>query len=551
MSDALTYLMGNRWTKDAEGEFITVEDSYAVPPVSLSVEGKSTQVTTTGKNLLSDDMADWPTRNISGANRPTFLMPVESGETYTYHRNATGAIGIIAHWYNEDTEEKALAGVGTWTNHATQTITNDGGWTHLSLACTGITTMLLRYREAQLEVGSSATPYEQYSKGKPSPSPDWPQPILSVDELGLEIHGKQLMDWEHPFKTGSFYYDENTGSRFYPSSDSGVSTQIDGDNLVISIGAGWKGAVYRTPNLPSGTKCYVKIPNGVHSGSGSQYGSNIYVVDKDNVVTRRISHKASLAVGSYAITLAEGEAAFVFTVGFRSSTTGTITFEKPQIELGSTATEYAPYIGTTVPNLLPDGYSLRSLPNGIKDELHLTYLRPSDRPGWAWYDRKLVKRVDLTILDGSESYGSEGGRYYVRQNNMKRLDDYSQSLLCDYLKPYPRQSYIGGVVYFVSGISGYYHATAYAGQNWFYVAIEKDMTASDTKQWVSEHHISVQYPLATPETTSLDPIELPAMQSGLTNVWSDPSTNLSITYERDRNIVISNLKASIDDLATS
>ena len=121
-----------------------------------------------------------------------------------------------------------------------------------------------------------------------------------------------------------------------------------------------------------------------------------------------------------------------------------------------------------------------------------------------------------------------------------------------HLKVYSKQGDIGGVVNFVSGISGYARAeTYYPGRNWIYLAIEKGMTAADTKQWVSEHPMVVIYLLAAPITTQLDPIELPIMQAGITNIWTDPSTSLSVTYERDRNIVISKLEAAAADLATS
>lgn len=48
--------------------------------------------------------------------------------------------------------------------------------------------------------------------------------------------------------------------------------------------------------------------------------------------------------------------------------TGTIEIRHPQLELGSTATEYEPYRGTVTPIPL-QGHELRSLPDGTRDEL--------------------------------------------------------------------------------------------------------------------------------------------------------------------------------------
>ena len=71
------------------------------------------------------------------------------------------------------------------------------------------------------------------------------------------------------------------------------------------------------------------------------------------------------------------------------------------------------------------------------------------------------------------------------------------------------------------------------------------------RAWLAENPITVQYPLATPITETLDPIELPIMPSRTINVWSDPATNLKMTYIQDTNLVIENLEATVADMATS
>lgn len=536
----IDWLWGNQLMDIREGELLHAEDAYTAPAVDISVDGKSTQVTTTGKNLFNKDNTPRGYYNnsgefVAGSTWVWWSVPVAEGDIIRY-RNCNYC--TMTHWLN-----------GEYVDHSTQTAGTDftvpagvdeiRGYSNISSMTVALVTL-----------NNSDMTYEPYSGGIASPSPNWPQGIESADDLGLEIHGKQLMDWGHPFRTGAFYYDEGIGTKFYPSSDSSVSTQIDGDNLVINIGTGWKGAVYRTPNLPSGTTCYINIPTGIHSGSGIQYGSNIYIVDKNNVVTRRPTHRASLASVSYHIILGEDEAAIVFTVGFRSSTTGTITFEKPQIELGSTATDYEPYLGRTVP-LLPDGYSLRSLPDGTKDELHLSYLRPSTREGWAWYTCELNRPVGHVMLDGSESWIATSGtsyRMYVRHNDIKRMSDYTQKLLCSSLKAYVSSDYLGNGV---TGISAWPEEGGYPGQNWFYVAIDGITTAAEMKQHFADNPAEVLYELVTPTTETLDPIELPVLPAPTCTIWSDPATNLKMTYIQDTNLIIENLEATIADIATS
>lgn len=51
--------------------------------------------------------------------------------------------------------------------------------------------------EIQIEIGTEATDYEPYTGGQPSPSPDYPQQIVSAGsdgKIGVEVRGKNLVD---------------------------------------------------------------------------------------------------------------------------------------------------------------------------------------------------------------------------------------------------------------------------------------------------------------------------------------------------------------------
>ena len=50
--------------------------------------------------------------------------------------------------------------------------------------------------KVQVEEGTVATGYEPYTHGKPSPSPDWPQEIISAGDSGnieIDVTGKNLI----------------------------------------------------------------------------------------------------------------------------------------------------------------------------------------------------------------------------------------------------------------------------------------------------------------------------------------------------------------------
>lgn len=156
----------------------------------------------------------------------------------------------------------------------------------------------------------------------------------------------------------------------------------------------------------------------------------------------------------------------------------------PQLELGSTATAYEPYEGHTVPIDLQD-HVLRSLPDGTKDTLALTYLRPSTRERWAVYSRELTALVGETTTAATD------------------------------------------------GITGT-------------VGVDVMSTTGEIADGPT-----VLYKLATPTTTTLDPIELPVLPAPNCTVWADPTTGLQMEYVRDTNIVIAAFEAALADLATS
>lgn len=518
MSDALTYLMGNRWTKDADGEFITVEDSHAVPPVSLSVDGKSEQVTTTGKNLFDKSKA------VSGYLRPDGTVAVSST---TYHSAkipvaglsqvtcnglaTANSVGAII-FYDENNEiVQAIAGANGKSTR-TEAVPETATGALISFTYSLIDTV-------QFEAGSTATTYEPYTGGAASPRPDWPQEISSIDTLTVYDAGKNLCPTADGSTIASDWVREGQNCTKF------IGLTVE--NATLTLSCTMNGVPSTTG---SNNRLYVTIP-----GAQSKFcdlntaGAKSVSVTGSGIVRLGINHNSVDSFGADTL------------------------LKDIQLEIGSTATEYEPYTGHTVPDLLPDGYSLRSLPDGTRDELHLTYLRPSDRPGWAWYDRKLVQRVYEATID-------ESGTWY-RNSNTEISDgtwrfevdvrtqgqpastwstaNYAVPAYCDHLAAMSTGSLYS---------SGTNHFGMY--QYRLYVRMSGITTLAELTEWLAENPLTVQYPV-TPTTITLDPIELPTMQSGLTNIWSDPSTNLSITYERDRNIVITNLKAAIDDLATS
>jgi hypothetical protein len=250
----------------------------------------------------------------------------------------------------------------------------------------------------------------------------------------------------------------------------------------------------------------------------------------------------------------------------RSTQDGTPTPDAPvpiesvdSVELHASADGTTDYGDWPVP--LYDG-TLRSLPDGTKDELALSYLRPSTRAGWAWYGREVTSYVGESVLNGSEAWYSGGSAYdgatgtnrYTRVSGMST----TRTATKDTLSPQIRAINVS----IWDTPDNYIWECTHNG-NQLHVAFDNATadidTASDTKEqktakiraWLAENPITVQYPLATPTTTQLDPIELPVLPAPNCTVWSDPTTGLQMEYVQDTNIVIAELRAALADLATS
>ena len=198
----------NAIIKTASGEGgVTVEDAWTAPVLGLDVAGKSEQVTTTGANLFDIVHAD----NIKGVASGDELYYVRVGQNSAwvestkipfagesnviYTLSAKVKCGTatnlgIAFCYSDGTFEMSnrvndtTYGEVKVTSKADKTV-NGFGFIYVSADTSGY------IKDIQLQKGSTATTFEPYTGGAPSPSPDYPQDIISV---GTVSTGKQLLN---------------------------------------------------------------------------------------------------------------------------------------------------------------------------------------------------------------------------------------------------------------------------------------------------------------------------------------------------------------------
>lgn len=239
--------------------------------------------------------------------------------------------------------------------------------------------------------------------------------------------------------------------------------------------------------------------------------------------------------GRYAVTIPERNMASarmvtewrIYSQPYTGGTSVVTEVYDAQLELGSTATEYEPYQGTTTPIDL-QGNALRSLPDGTRDALDVVDGR------WV-----LTKRAGMKVIDGANvtvttnmDYSSAASACYRlwlsnADQEVVGAGDAHLNMLCDTFAVTSNpttnptvaaaantcEMYLGGILFMVpaSEMGSYTVAAANA--------------------WFADHPTTVIYPLAEPQTIDLGPAELPyCTDTAYVDAMVTPNISASFRY---------------------
>lgn len=156
------------------GGGIKVTDSFRVPVVRFAMWGKTEQVRTSGKNLIDIPEIKAETGSIE------VICNITRNAVFSCRKEdvvITKSIWRVQFKYKNGnsvylTDDSISSGVVK--------VTEDNPI--VSIVYRGMYIESGRYTDIQLEYGSSPTAYEPYTGGRPSPSPDYPQPIETTDQ---------------------------------------------------------------------------------------------------------------------------------------------------------------------------------------------------------------------------------------------------------------------------------------------------------------------------------------------------------------------------------
>lgn len=228
----------NGIVSEADGEIIAVKDSATARPKNIILCGKSKQKTTTGKNLFKvtapetyngvtlSKKDDYYVLNGTATASALFITKIGALEAGTYalsannpKHNSLGQISVpIVQVYSSTTLE-SIAAIDDAVNK-TSIVTIKGGENYETRIRIqeGITydNFIIK---PQFERNSVVTEYEPYTGGAPSPRPDWPQEIVSVDNPEIKVYGKNFL--KNKLAAGSV--DSRSGLTFIVNEDGSVT----------------------------------------------------------------------------------------------------------------------------------------------------------------------------------------------------------------------------------------------------------------------------------------------------------------------------------------
>lgn len=512
-----------------EGDVISMYDSSDDHIRGLKLFGKTTQVSTTGKNLfdvsqiatssqltIDDNVITVTTPSSSSAvtsgKKLSELAPnLEAGTSYILTFDTTGSDKFIY-----------LDGAGfSWNPGATRTITQEALDSTVLFYASGVSTSA-KITNVMIRLASvTDTTYEPYSGGVASPSPDWSQDLTDIERPVVKVFGKNLLDLsrcdiarctnnngvltsdieEHYYATLFYahlndYLFNNLGKTFTFSVD---HTNADAYLSIIILGNRLNGSTFQEKK--------------------GEYGSrsvSITVADDFTSITN--------------IELRWNRKSKTFT-----DTISTIT--NIQFELGTAATEYEPYkeaqsisVVHTIPGIQVTSGGNYTDENGqqwICDEVDL------ERGVY-------VKRICYADLANAtivaETYNSIN-RFVARSDEIKAASAAGVGL-CNIFKVG-----LGPVSGNVSDntISGFYAGNA------VYWRCDACATVDEMIDLVQERGAVYLYPLLEPVETPLTADEITAFKALRTNypnttILNDAGAWMSVKYNADTKTYIENPK---------
>lgn len=480
-------LMNAALTNEVEGVENVINDGIECPLFKMEVDGHTNeQVVTTGKNKLQlttfDDGTKQKTINNVTAtinNDGTIsLNGTASAETQFYLTKNDFSLGNGDgyFWCNSPSvncrfefvasingEEKYLNSYSTTPNTFNITSSFIYSGSTIIIASGTSTNVTL----TPMVANGTFTEYEPYTGGQPSPSPDYEQPINSIEgELTFSVRKKNLLPY--PFE-------ETT------KTVNGITFTDNGDGTITVNGTATAGTFFKLFATQTSQK---EIPGNYISGSVT--GCNIVVVHKEgsNYTLLGISANGKSSLinkGLYDIGYIE--------LSILQGTTLNNVIIKPMLS-NEENVDWEPYIEPNEVTFNLGEEKLRSV-GDVKDELVVDLVTG---------DYYKVENINEYIYTGNENIDEiSNNRFQVNITNLGQgvaRDGYNNTIsMCSHFKSVP-----------LGELSQNINSYSISQQN-SYFRIDENTTLEETKTILQGNNVVANYQLQTPTTKKLGTLD--------------------------------------------
>ena len=470
---------------------------------SADLKGDTTQQTYSGKNLFLvpntatkngitlTHNADG-TFNISGTATANVNFDIIVGSslpsgTYTLSKSTSNSdLKIIVQDYSATSWISNLVTIASVSQN-TVTLSPTGTRTGFVVQVLSGVTINLQNVEVQLESGSSATSYEPYVGGTASPNPDYPQEVQTVtgrQVVTISDGGSESQEYE--VNLGKNLFDKSNISWYRNNSGAFSDT---GDTSTTRI---------RTSSFPIvGGKTYTisGIPTDI-----TLLNIRTYAVEGGSQTTAPVRDGNTFTFSDdtkYIHLLFGGE-------NFSSTTNTMMANADIQLELGSTATSYAPYFEPIELCKIGD----------YQDRIY--------KSGSDWY---VHKETTCIIYDGSDdeswSYNTANTRVTIpRPSDMgTQQADWETTSKCSHFIAGRTDSDLDNV-YMIGQTAVSFRASGIT------------TSTANWRTWLTNNNVTLYYALATPTDTQITNADLIAQ---LEAVAGATTYNGSTTFTVDGN----------------
>lgn len=557
----LDWLKSIQDTSKASGENVYFDNAKNYPMMSLKGEGKTEQVTTTGKQLFDKENANILKGFLnhedkiytSGDSARTLYIDCKENTTYTISkplgtrfRTATSssipssgnALNIISH--------DGLSKITRTTNAGDKYILV---YYYSSSYDTTITEQEI-LDTIQIEEGTEATAYEPYTGLQPAPNPDFPQEIKAISEASYKGVGKNLIDLTQLNTTSTPIRLSNAGSPMTNKEINSVTLTPSGawSNMYLDFGENY---FNENEDFVISAK-FLETVNGRTSQVGftiygSNNNSNWDTIKSDARYTANYNSLLKVATTANVKTYK-----YVRIRIWSNSTDVSVTSGESVINVSElmvargTDDTYEPYQESTLPIDL-QGNELASV-GTVSDKLLI------DRKG----NVAIEKNVGKVVLDGSEDWrigdGVTQGYKYLYCTGISETP-VSFVTICDKLQSYTKDVMTNSIPVTVSTV-GLSKSTTNNLRVLFEQSLLSDISTNTKalesfKSWLQENNVTVYYELATPELISLGTISNLEIFKGINNIVVETNLGnmqIEVEYVEDLQKRIEEIDLLIGDL---